>query len=140
MKWCRSLWLIFMVLLLLTGCHSRADVNNAYNKGYEEGKTAGYNIGFQEGESKGFEKGHKEGYDEGYTQGIIDVNAALEVDKGHNEPEVNPNYIANTRTKKFHLPDCSSVNDIKAKNRKDWYGSREELIDEGYVPCQRCNP
>jgi len=49
-------------------------------------------------------------------------------------------YVCNTNTKKFHYPDCSSVREIKDKNRRDFTGSREELIAEGYQPCKRCNP
>lgn len=49
-------------------------------------------------------------------------------------------YVCNTNTKKFHFPECSSVRDIKDKNRKDFTGSREELIAAGYAPCKRCNP
>ncbi|XME01855.1 DNA/RNA non-specific endonuclease [Lachnospiraceae bacterium C1.1] len=49
-------------------------------------------------------------------------------------------YVANTNTKKFHYPDCSSVSDMKEKNKMYFNGSREELINQGYVPCKRCNP
>ncbi len=49
-------------------------------------------------------------------------------------------YVLNTSSKKFHLPSCSSVNDIKNKNRKDYTGTRESLINQGYSPCKKCNP
>lgn len=49
-------------------------------------------------------------------------------------------YILNNNTKKFHMPSCSSVDDIKDSNREDYYGSREDLIERAYVPCKRCNP
>ena len=49
-------------------------------------------------------------------------------------------YVVNKSTKKFHYPSCSSADDIKASNRWDYHGTREELIDMGYVPCKRCNP
>jgi len=49
-------------------------------------------------------------------------------------------YVLNNNTKKFHLPSCSSAEDIKASNREDYHGSREDLIDRGYDPCKRCNP
>lgn len=49
-------------------------------------------------------------------------------------------YILNTNTKKFHLPDCSSVTDMDEDNREGFSGSREELIDMGYEPCGHCNP
>ena len=49
-------------------------------------------------------------------------------------------YVLNTNTKKFHLPSCSSVDDMKDKNKKEVSCSREEVIDMGYDPCKRCNP
>lgn len=52
----------------------------------------------------------------------------------------NINYVLNTNTKKFHLPSCSSVKDMKDKNKKEVSCSRDEVIDMGYVPCKRCNP
>lgn len=50
------------------------------------------------------------------------------------------NYVANTNTGKFHYPSCSSVDDMKEKNKMLFNGTRDELISEGYVPCKRCNP
>lgn len=49
-------------------------------------------------------------------------------------------YVLNTNTKKFHVPDCSSVSRMSAKNRQDFNGSREEIIAQGYDPCKNCNP
>ena len=49
-------------------------------------------------------------------------------------------YVVNTRTGKFHRPDCESVWDIWKNNRMDYTGSREELIEKGYIPCRVCNP
>lgn len=49
-------------------------------------------------------------------------------------------YVLNTNTKKFHYPSCHSVKQMKQKNRKDFTGTREEIINMGYVPCKNCNP
>lgn len=49
-------------------------------------------------------------------------------------------YILNTSSEKFHTTACSSVDDIKAENKQEFYGKREELINAGYEPCKRCNP
>lgn len=49
-------------------------------------------------------------------------------------------YILNTNSKKFHYPSCSSVEDIKEKNKKAFHGSREDVISMGYSPCKRCSP
>lgn len=49
-------------------------------------------------------------------------------------------YVLNTNTNKFHYPSCSSVKQMKDKNRKDYTGTRKEIIDMGYDPCKKCNP
>lgn len=58
-------------------------------------------------------------------------------------PDARPeqyDYVLNTNTKKFHKPSCSSVSKMKSKNRKDFTGTREEVIAKGYEPCGKCNP
>ena len=59
---------------------------------------------------------------------------------GADKSEADDFYILNTNTKKFHLPDCSSVSRIREDNRQEYTGSRQELIEEGYSPCGQCNP
>ena len=71
------------------------------------------------------------------------VEKIIETEPPQEEEEVQYNslsYIVNTNTGKFHNPSCSSVKKISSSNRWDYDGSRDELIDMGYVPCKRCNP
>lgn len=49
-------------------------------------------------------------------------------------------YVLNTNTMKFHYPTCSSVDDMKEKNKQIYIGNREDIINMGYAPCKRCNP
>ena len=49
-------------------------------------------------------------------------------------------YVLNTNTKKFHYPDCYSVDQMKDKNKKIEETTREALIERGYDPCGNCNP
>ncbi len=49
-------------------------------------------------------------------------------------------YVCNMNSKKFHYPNCDSVNQMKEENRLYTNHSREELIAEGYKPCGNCNP
>ncbi|MBR0406273.1 MAG: hypothetical protein IJI68_13890 [Eggerthellaceae bacterium] len=49
-------------------------------------------------------------------------------------------YVLNVKSKKFHYPTCSSVDQMKPENRSDSYETREEIIAKGYKPCQNCNP
>lgn len=48
-------------------------------------------------------------------------------------------YVGNANTGKFHVSSCSSVNKMSEKN-KVFFSSRDEAINQGYVPCKRCNP
>lgn len=66
------------------------------------------------------------------TSTLFFANAETDTDK---QP-----YVLNTNTKKFHDPECRSVKTIKEKNRKDYTGTREEIIEMGFVPCKNCNP
>lgn len=48
-------------------------------------------------------------------------------------------YIGNCRSHKFHEDYCSSVYQMKDRN-KVYFDTRDEAINAGYVPCKRCNP
>ncbi len=49
-------------------------------------------------------------------------------------------YILNTKTQKFHDPDCGSADDIQEENRETYSGDRADLIERGYSPCGNCDP
>lgn len=49
-------------------------------------------------------------------------------------------YVLNTHTKKFHYPDCPSVEQMSDQNKDFTDATREELISRGYTPCGRCDP
>lgn len=53
---------------------------------------------------------------------------------------IDETYVLNTSTMKFHKPDCSAVESMSQKNRIDYMGSRDELIQEGYSACGICKP
>ena len=77
-----------------------------------------------------------------YADGTSKVESApetAETNEVANE-ESTITYILNTNTKKFHYPDCDSVNAMKEKNKKVFTGTREEAIEMGYSPCERCKP
>ncbi|MBG9983609.1 DNA/RNA non-specific endonuclease [Aerococcaceae bacterium DSM 111022] len=48
-------------------------------------------------------------------------------------------YVANANTGKFHHAHCSSVDQMSEKN-KVFLDDRDTIINQGYVPCKRCNP
>ena len=49
-------------------------------------------------------------------------------------------YVLNINSKKFHRPDCASVQKMQQSNREDYTGSRAALIEQGYTPCGSCKP
>ena len=46
-------------------------------------------------------------------------------------------YILNSKTKKFHRPNCGS---LPTTNRVDSSKSRDEIVASGYDACKKCNP
>lgn len=65
-------------------------------------------------------------------------SASTEPDEADGATETT--YVLNTRSRKFHLPDCDSVEDIHEHNREEYTGTRDELIARGYEPCGGCHP
>ena len=49
-------------------------------------------------------------------------------------------YVLNTNTKVFHLPECSYVGSISDENKEVYTGTRDSVIDMGYESCGHCNP
>lgn len=49
-------------------------------------------------------------------------------------------YVINIASDKFHLPDCGGISNMKETNREEFRGTRQELINKGYVPCGSCKP
>lgn len=72
----------------------------------------------------------------GYACGYDDA-LANEITRSYH---LEPTYIVNLMTKKFHDPSCYMVNSILFENREDLYCTYEEAILKGYSPCGKCNP
>ena len=64
----------------------------------------------------------------------------VSADESGEAPAAEVTYVLNANTRRFHRPDCPSVRDMKEKNRRDFTGSREDAVAQGYKPCGRCNP
>lgn len=47
-------------------------------------------------------------------------------------------YCGNKNSKIFHKLTCGSVSKMKNENKN--YATRQELIDDGYKACERCQP
>ena len=67
-------------------------------------------------------------------------NTAPDRSVGESDYNTEATYILNTQTMRFHYPTCPSANETKEKNKQYFYGTREDAIDLGYIPCGRCKP
>jgi len=54
--------------------------------------------------------------------------------------EAEMEYVLNTKSKRFHLPDCAGAASMSEANRQEYTGTREALIEQGYEPCGTCRP
>ena len=83
----------------------------------------------QEAYALGFQEGQKSG-----GSGAADIRGLPGLSDG------DADYVLNTNSHKFHYPNCESVTEMNPKNRRDFSGTREEVIAMGYTPCKRCQP
>lgn len=96
----------------------------------------GIGIDYATGDSWVDQKPVANGESEDNDSIIVDSNDEAESNMTAEETE----YVINTNTGKFHRSNCDSVTKMNAKNKKEFTGSREELISEGYEPCGNCKP
>ena len=74
-------------------------------------------------------------YATGDNQAVASSSASTSSDEADKKT-----YIVNTKTKKFHNPDCDGAKKMSSSNKKKYKGTRDSLISNGYSPCQKCNP
>lgn len=67
---------------------------------------------------------------------VSDITRSLPADPAPQKTS----YVLNTNTKKFHKPSCSSVKQMKEKNKRTVTSTRQAIMEQGYAPCQRCKP
>lgn len=117
------------------------DIETIYERGYE--------AGIEAGSSFDYDSAWQEGYDYGYRYGSSSSSANTASSNTTPAPQVAENsvatvttydYVINTRTGKFHYSWCSSVGQMKESNKWYYTGTHDEVVNMGYVPCQRCCP
>ena len=75
----------------------------------------------------------------GVTINYTDGSSYLTVD-GFDDESNETKYILNTSSKKFHKATCAQGASISDANHKEYEGSRQSLIDDGYEPAGCCKP
>ena len=80
---------------------------------------------------------------------VYNVQPGVLIDYSTGESEVDEaafaggeirDYVVNTNSKRFHFPDCDGVSTITTDHRRDFAGTRGELLLQGYKPCGSCDP
>ena len=115
-------------VLLLTACQSD------YQKGYKEGFQAGYQAAIN---AQPAARATATAAPRATTQ---PRTASVSRSSAGSVPEQNREYVLNTSSHVFHLPTCSSVGQMADKNKKVMITTRQQIINLGYSPCQRCKP
>lgn len=105
----------------------------------------GVKIDYKDGKNKLDESTLPEdGRSESLHEDAADSNVKAGVPTEDDEPEYivpeGVTYVLNNNTMRFHKTDCEGAKTIKEHNREWFYGSRQEAVDSGYVPCGMCNP
>ena len=141
---------------------SNSNRSSEYMAGYTDGYSAaggeedietiyerGYEAGLEAGSSFDYDSAWQEGYDYGYRYGSSSSSTNTASSNTPPEPQTvetpasivtTYDYIINTRTGKFHYSWCSSVGQMKESNKWYYTGTHDDVVNMGYVPCQRCCP
>ena len=77
---------------------------------------------------------------ESWLDGEEPQSSGSDVAASSGQGDMEQHYVLNTNSKKFHLPDCSGVENMNPANRQDYTGTRQSLLDQGYSPCGTCKP
>lgn len=77
-----------------------------------------------------------------YISGMVTPGeeAAEETDELQQPIDPSREYVLNTNTKVFHLPECSYVESISDENKEVYTSTRDSVTDMGYESCGHCNP
>ena len=70
-----------------------------------------------------------------YASGNSKLNEKILLDDNENQFQ----YVLNTKSKKIHNKNCSSIFDMNEKNKEYTTKTMTELLEDGYTPCQNCN-
>lgn len=53
---------------------------------------------------------------------------------------VQADYVLNLNSMKFHIPTCESVEAMNEANKEFFTGTRQQVLEQGFEPCQNCYP
>ena len=135
---------IALIIVMAFGVRKYGDYQYAagYYEAYEKGSTKGYQNGYAKGQDDGYANGYNEAKKAYYgsPKKSTASSKSVEFSGTSSSQSEEKDYIVNANTNKFHTPSCSYADRIKGVNKYSYTGTREQLIDWGYSPCQKCNP
>lgn len=82
---------------------------------------------------------HKPTVDSTISNNTVSENPVFTNSANTETNETSTEFCANKNSKVFHNSSCGSVKTMKEEN-KYFSSDRDSLINEGYIPCKRCNP
>ena len=95
----------------------------------------GIDIDYATGESKVVEDTNVQAATESTTETSVESSSSSSSSDFADQERT---YILNTNTKKVHLPDCRSVEDMADHNKEECVGTLNDIKNKGYTPCKRC--
>lgn len=117
------------------------DIETIYERGYEAGVEAGSSFDYDSAWQEGYDYGYRYGLSSSSTNTASSNTAPTPQAVETPAPTVTTcDYVINTSTGKFHYSWCSSVRQMKESNKWYYSGTHDEVVNMGYVPCQRCSP
>jgi beta-lactamase superfamily II metal-dependent hydrolase len=75
----------------------------------------------------------------GDSGALSTVSPGIQTQKSNTVSESEAVFIGNASTMKFHTLDCSAGSKIADRN-VIYFKTREDAVNQGYVPCKLCNP
>ena len=79
-------------------------------------------------------------YTTGQTKDYKTDKTDIYTDSTNSDNRVQLKYVLNMSTKKFHKPDCYTIERMNDSNKKTVKTTRNALIKDGYEPCKKCHP
>lgn len=74
-------------------------------------------------------------YKTGYSYADVTM-----IDEANAAENSQTEYVLNKKSKKFHYPSCGGAAATAEKNKEEYTGDRQSLLDMGYSPCGKCKP
>ncbi len=126
-----TLFLILIFSLSVCACNKQTDTSSR--------KSVSINMP-TDGTVNGYKTETAKGADTSIVSSVIPADkVTAQTQSTDIQPTEKVKYYANIKSKVFHKSDCGSAKNMNETNKYITY-NREELLSDGYTPCNRCKP